>query len=321
MPTDPDGPPRVVVVGSVNIDLIVTAPELPRPGETVLGREFSTVPGGKGANQAIGAARAGARTTFLGAIGSDAFGVTLKARLVSSTVDTSLLRTVYGASGVALIVVDDYGENAIVVAPGANGAFSGLTEAELDAIAQAQVLLCQLEIPVATVTAACLAARAAGTRVVLNAAPALALPDELLAAVDLLVVNEVEAIELARVASPDVDSGDEPDTEDVIDGLLALVPRVVLTRGAAGAWYAERDAEPVEVPAPVVEPVDTTAAGDAFTGALALAWAEGRDLVDAVRWASAAGAVAVQRLGASSALPERAAIEELYQSTYRSVGR
>jgi ribokinase len=178
--------------------------------------------------------------------------------------------------------------------------------------------LCQLEIPVATVTAACLAAHAAGTRVVLNAAPALALPDELLAVVDLLVVNEVEATELARVASPDVDAGDEPDSEDVIDGLLDLVPRVVLTRGGAGAWYAQRDAEPVEVPAPVVDPVDTTAAGDAFTGALAVAWAEGRDLLDAVRWASAAGAVAVQRLGASSALPERGAIDELYQSTYGS---
>ncbi len=296
---------RVAVVGSANIDLVVTAPVLPRPGETVLGRDFTRVPGGKGANQAIAARRAGAEVTFVGAIGSDAFGVDLRARLTASGVDTALLRVVYGVSGVALIVVDEAGENTIVVAPGANAALLDLTGPEQAAIAEADVLLVQLEVPMSTVTAA---VRAARTRVLLNAAPARPLPADLLAAVDLLVVNQVEAAALLP------DAGTEP--AGLVRALLAQVPRVVLTRGPDGAWYGERDADPVHVPAPVVEAVDTTAAGDAFTAALAVGWGEGRDVVDAVRWASAAGAAAVRRLGASTALPQRTEINELYHSTY-----
>jgi ribokinase len=282
---------RVVVVGSVNMDLVATAPVLPRPGETVLGHDFAQVPGGKGANQAIAATRAGADVALIGAIGSDALGVTLRARLTASGVDVSLLRVVYGASGVALILVDGTGENMIVVAPGANSALIGLTDAELAAIAGADVLILQLEIPMETVAAAARAARDAGTRVVLNAAPARQLPTDLVDHVDLLVVNEVEAAALA----------------DVVD----RVERVVVTRGAAGAWFGD-----VHVPAPAVDAVDTTAAGDAFTAALAVGWGEGRSLLDAVRWASAAGAAAVRRLGASSALPDRPEIEALYVATY-----
>ncbi len=296
---------RVTVVGSANMDLVATAPVLPRPGETVLGHAFTQFPGGKGANQAIAAVRAGAAISFVAAIGSDAFGVTLRARLGASGVDTGLLRVVYGASGVALILVDEAGENMIVVAPGANAALTELTEPDLAAIGGADVLLLQLEIPVETVTAAARAARSAGTRVVLNAAPARRLPAELSAAVDLLVVNQVEAAALAPAGGP-----------TPIAALLEQVPRVVLTRGAAGAWYGERGADPVHIPAPVVDAVDTTAAGDAFTAALAVGWGEGRSLVDAVRWASAAGAAAARRLGASSALPGRADIDELYASTY-----
>ncbi|OLB82473.1 MAG: ribokinase [Actinobacteria bacterium 13_2_20CM_2_71_6] len=310
---------RVVVVGSANMDLVATAPTLPRPGETVLGNDFTQVPGGKGANQAIAAVRAGAPVRFIGAIGSDAFGVTLRARLSASTVDTSLLRVVYGASGVALVLVDGTGENAIVVAPGANAALTTLTDADRAAIAEADVLLLQLEIPLDTVTAAARVAREAGTRVVLNAAPARPLPPGLTEAVDLLVVNQVEAAALAPVAPVGVDAVPEPDDADpwaLVDALLADVPRVVLTRGAGGAWYGARDSEPVHVPAPVVTAVDTTAAGDAFTAALAVGWGEGRSLVDAVRWASAAGAAAARRLGASSALPSRTDIDELYVLTY-----
>jgi ribokinase len=310
---------RVAVVGSANIDLVVTAPTLPRPGETVLGQHFTQVPGGKGANQAIAAVRAGAAVTFIGAIGSDGFGVTLRARLSASRVDTSLLRVAYGASGVALIVVDGTGENAIVVAPGANGALTSLTEPDLAAIAAADVLLLQLEIPLDTVTEAARAAREAGTRVVLNAAPARTLPPALSAAVDLLVVNQGEAVALARVEPVGVDAVPDAAGADpwvLVEALLADVPRVVVTRGAAGAWYGSRDADPIHVPAPVVHSVDSTAAGDAFTAALAVGWGSGRDLVDAVRWASAAGAAAVRRLGASNALPTAAEIDELYSSTY-----
>jgi ribokinase len=295
-------PPRVVVAGSANMDLVATAPALPRPGETVLGNDFAMVPGGKGANQAIAASRAGASCSFLGALGSDAFGVTLKARLAASGVDSAHARVVYGSSGVALVVVNAEGENTIVVTPGANGAFTALTEAELATIQAADVLVCQLEIPVETVTQAASAAHAAGVRVLLNAAPARDLPDELLAAVDLLVVNEGEAQAIMGGGR------DDP------AALLDVVPRAVVTLGDEGAWYVSRDGEGTRVPAFKVDTVDSTAAGDAFTGALAVAWGEGRDLVDAVRWASAAGAACVRRLGASVSLPTRDEIDALYGS-------
>ncbi|SBT52873.1 ribokinase [Micromonospora auratinigra] len=291
---------RVAVVGSANMDLVGTGAALPRPGETLLGSDFVMLPGGKGANQAIAAVRAGASCAFLGAIGSDAFGVTLRARITAAGVDTGHLRVVYGDSGVALVMVGAGGENAILVTPGANGAFLGLTEDELAAVREADVLVAQLEVPVETVTEAAVAARAAGTRVVLNAAPARPVPAELLAAVDLLVVNETEAQALTGRGR------DEP------EALLELVPRAVLTLGGDGAWFVDRDAPAVHVPPVRVDVVDSTAAGDAFTAALAVAWGEGRDLVDAVHWAAAAGAACVRRLGASVALPRRAEIDELY---------
>jgi ribokinase len=294
--------PRIVVAGSANMDLVGLAERLPLPGETVLGDDFVMVPGGKGANQAIAAARAGGDAVFLGAIGSDAFGVTLNARLNAAGVDTAHIRTSYGASGVAVIMVDHAGENSILVSPGANSSFTDLTDAEERVIAGGDVLLCQQEIPVGTVAAACRAARAGGTRTILNAAPARELPADLLANVDLLVVNEVEAQTITGAEQPDMSA------------LLALVPRVVLTMGGAGSRYAERDGRDEHVPAFPVDATDTTAAGDAFTGALAVAWGEGRDLVDAVRWANAAGAACVRHLGASNALPTRSEIDELFTS-------
>ncbi|HWS36013.1 MAG TPA: ribokinase [Actinoplanes sp.] len=293
---------RVVIAGSANMDLVGLAPSLPRPGETVLGDDFVMMPGGKGSNQAIAAALAGAETTFLGAIGSDAFGVSLNARLAASGVSVDLVRTSYGTSGVAVIMVDRAGENSILVSPGANRTFTDLTGPETAAIGAADVLLCQQEIPMSTVHAALRAARAAGTRAILNAAPVRDLPPGLLAEVDLLVVNETEA--------RGITGRDEPD----MAALLELVPRVVLTLGGGGSRFAERDGRDVHVPAFTVEVADTTAAGDAFTGALAVAWGEGRDLVDAVRWANAAGAACVRRVGASNALPARADIEALYQA-------
>jgi ribokinase len=303
-----DSSPRIVVAGSANMDLVGLAARLPRPGETVLGDDFVMTPGGKGANQAIAAARAGGRCVLLGAIGSDSFGVTIKARLNASGVDTENDRTSYGASGVAVIMVDRAGENSIMVSPGANSSFAGLSATETAVIAGGDVLLCQLEIPVDTVVAAAQAARAGGTRVILNAAPARELPPELLAAVDLLVVNESEATAIAGSAEPDMPA------------LLALVPRVVLTLGGAGSWYADRDGHDERIPPCQVEVADTTAAGDAFTGALAVAWGEGRELVDAVRWANAAGAACVRKVGASNSLPGRAEIDALYAETYQDRG-
>ncbi|BCB87419.1 hypothetical protein Psuf_047320 [Phytohabitans suffuscus] len=226
--------------------------------------------------------------------------MTLKARLAASGVDSAHARVVYGASGVALVVVDGEGENSIVVTPGANAAFTSLTEAELATVRGADVLVAQLEIPVETVTEAALAARAAGVRVLLNAAPARTVPTELLDAVDLLVVNEGEARTISGRGR------DHP------EALLSLVPRAVVTLGDQGAWYCDRDGTVVRVPAFKVDTVDSTAAGDAFTGALAVAWGEGRELVDAVRWACAAGAACVRRLGASVSLPQRAEIDTIF---------
>ncbi|SCG55552.1 ribokinase [Micromonospora echinaurantiaca] len=306
---------EVVVVGSTNLDLVVTAPQLPRPGETVLGENFRTVPGGKGANQAVAAARAGAACGFVGAVGDDEFGAQLRASLVAAGVDVRGLRTVPGPSGVALIAVDRDAENFIVVAPGANGELTDLGVDDRAAIAAADVLLLQLEVPLPTVVAAAGLARAEGTTVVLNAAPAAPLPAELLDLVDVLVVNEHEAAVVAGVFA------DEPPV--LVDALLELVPRVVLTLGARGAAYADRSGLRLEIPAPRIDAVDTTAAGDAFTGALAVGWAERGGAVDAdavtaiLRWACAAGAACAQRPGASTALPERAAIEALYAATYR----
>jgi ribokinase len=306
---------RVAVVGSSNLDLVVTASRLPRPGETVLGEDFRTVPGGKGANQAVAAARAGAACHFVGAVGDDDFGTRMRASLVDAGVDVRGLRTVAGPSGVALIAVDRDAENFILVAPGANGTLTELDADDRATIAAADVLLLQLEVPLAAVLAAADQARADGTTVVLNAAPAAALPTDLLDLVDVLVVNEHEAAVVAEVAS------DDPTV--LLDALLKLVPQVVLTLGARGAAYADRHGLRVTVPAPRIDAVDTTAAGDAFTGALAVGWAErggasSEDTITAsLRWACAAGAACAQRPGASTALPDRPAIDALYDATYR----
>jgi ribokinase len=288
---------RVAVVGSANLDLVATGPSLPRPGETVLGHGFATVPGGKGANQAVAAARAGAACGFVGAVGDDAFAEQLRANLVDAGVDVSRLRTVPGPSGVALIAVDDAAENQIMVAPGANASLI-LNEADRAAIAAADVLLCQLEIPLPAVVEAAAAASFA----ILNAAPVRALPAELLDAVDLLVVNESEAVGLVEGGAP--------------EDLLALVPRVVVTLGAEGAAYADREGTRLTVPAPRIEPVDTTAAGDAFCGALAVAWAERRPVGEALRWACTAGAACALRPGASTALPTREEIDALSRASH-----
>jgi ribokinase len=294
----------VVVVGSANMDLVATTPVLPRPGETVLGTGFNTLPGGKGANQAVAAARAGADCVFIGAVGEDAFAGTLRANLVGAGVDVQRLRGVPGASGVALIAVDGVGENLIVVAPGANAALEELTEADQAAIRHADVLLCQLEIPISVVAQAAAVARESGTVMVLNAAPAQRLPADLLDAVDLLIVNQLEAeTVLGREGRPD----------EVLAGLVERVSRVVMTLGESGAAYADRDGTMIEVRAPRVTAVDTTAAGDAFTGALAVAWAERRPMAEALGWACAAGAASVRKAGASAALPTRDEIDGLYR--------
>ncbi|BCK57617.1 ribokinase [Nocardia wallacei] len=286
---------RIAVVGSINMDLVTTTGRRPEPGETLLGRGFEMVPGGKGSNQAIAARRAGAEVEFVGAVGDDLFAPVLREVLGDAGVGTRRLRSVSGPSGVASIVVDDTGENTIIVVEGANAALTELAPADLAAVAAADVLLCQLEIPLPTVLAAARHARASGTTVLLNPSPAQELSAEFWSVVDIAVVNAGEA---ARLAAP-----------------LESVAHVVVTRGAAGAVYRGPEGE-VAQPGIRVEVVDTTGAGDIFTGALAAHWHEGP--AAALAWACTAGALATTKLGASAAIPSRTEIEAALDRAQRN---
>ncbi|HYU85644.1 MAG TPA: PfkB family carbohydrate kinase [Kribbellaceae bacterium] len=289
----------VVVVGSANVDLVLPVERIPRPGETVLARGLSRGPGGKGANQAAAAARAGAATAFAGCLGDDESGAMLRAELTAAGVGLDLVRTTETPTGTAIICVDDSGENAITVAPSANGELV-LDAAALEAVRAAAVVLLQLEIPRATVREA---ARA-GRYVVLNAAPAAPLDDDLLSDVDLLVVNEHEA---AVVSGVDAAAGVAASGE----ALLRRVPAVVVTLGGDGALVLRRGAEPVRLPGHAVPVVDTTGAGDTFCGVLAATLSRGAELPDAVRRANAAAALSVGAPGAMTSVPSAAAIDAL----------
>lgn len=302
----------LVVVGSCNLDLVVEVGRLPEPGETVLGADLVSVPGGKGANQAVAARRLGVETALVGAAGEDGPGVTLREALAREGVDIAGLATVPGPSGVALIVVDAGGENTITVAAGANRRLTAGHLRRLPArLTASSVLLTQLEIPIATCVAAAGMAADAGARVVVNAAP-LSDPGDpglrrLLAAADVVVVNQGEAAALGKaVASSTTDAGSTAGVAEwrrLAGELRALGPgAVVITLGAAGAVVAD-DGGDLAVPGFPVRAVDTTGAGDAFCGALAAALAEGRPLAEAVRRGCAAGALATTSLGAQAAMP------------------
>ncbi|MEW2132739.1 ribokinase [Streptomyces sp. NPDC005435] len=293
---------HIAVLGSTNMDLVTYVAKAPQLGETVTGREFHTIPGGKGANQAIAAARCGATVSMIGAVGNDAFGLRLRDTLEHSGVDTDFLRTVEGPSGTAHIVVDDEGGNAIVVIPGANGTLDHLAPGDEGALSGADALLLQLEIPLDGVLAGAETARRHGVRTVLTPSPAQPLPPELLEATDLLIPNEYEAVTLTGRIDP----------REAATALLDLVPEVVVTLGAAGSLYVARGTEPLVVPAPLVTAVDSTGAGDTFAGALAVALAEERPIREALMWASAAAALSVQREGASASMPYRQEIEAQY---------
>ena len=295
---------HIAVLGSTNMDLVAYVEKAPQRGETVTGREFRTVPGGKGANQAVAAARAGATVSMIGAVGNDGFGTRLRSTLEHSGVNTDHLRTTEGPSGTAHIVVDDEGGNAIVVIPAANGTVDHLVPGDEGLIASADALLLQLEVPLAAVVAGARAARAHGVRTILTPAPAQPLPPELLAATDLLIPNEHEATALTGRTDP----------RDAAAALLDQVPEVVVTLGAAGSLYASRGADPFTVPAPRVTAVDSTGAGDTFVGALAVALGEDRPMREALAWAAAAAALSVQREGASASMPYRTEIEAQYAS-------
>ncbi|WP_307796949.1 ribokinase [Actinomadura barringtoniae] len=287
---------EVVVVGSVNADLVVSVDRRPAPGETVLGSDLATYPGGKGANQAVAAARLGGRVGILARIGDDGHGELLRSALEEAGVDLAHLLVSGGPSGVALITVGPDGDNSIIVSPGANARLEP-GDVPAEALAGAAVVSFQLEIPLPTVEAAARAAAEGGARVVLNLSPAAAVPDEVLALCDPLVVNEHEAaFLLGHDGAPGV-------PEAMARDLLDRGPRsVVITLGAQGALVADSSGVH-EVPSPKVEAVDTTGAGDAFTAALCLRLARGDALADAARFAARVGAAAVRKPGAQSSYP------------------
>jgi ribokinase len=293
--------PRIVVVGSCNMDIAAFVERAPEQGETVSGTRSQSGPGGKGANQAIAAARLGASVSFVGAVGDDAYGEALRVAFASARVDTSHLRTVAEETGTAHIVVEADGANRIVVVPGANGTLTRLTSADEDLIADSDLLLLQLESPLAIVVEAARVARTAGTRAVLTPAPAQALPDELTSSLDILVPNEHEALQVAGA----------DDLERALLLLGARVPDVVVTLGERGGVHLGRTSGRATFEAPRVDAVDTTAAGDTFVGALALGLGQGRDWPEALERAAAAAALSVGRAGASESMPGPDEVDQL----------
>ncbi len=294
---------RIVVLGSTNTDMVVKAARIPAPGETILGGNFLMNPGGKGANQAVAAARLGGEVVFIAKVGDDLFGREAKVLFAKEGLCTDYVFTdVSEPSGVALIMVDAKGENCISVASGANGFLTpGDIEAARNEIEKAGLVLMQLETPVETVLCAAQWAAAKGVPVILNPAPACALPEALFNCLDTITPNETEAEQLTgiRVA-------DEASAEAAAKALCAKgVKRVVITLGSKGAFvYSENQG--TLVPAFKVQAVDTTAAGDVFNGAVAVALTEGFPLIKAVEFAAKAASVSVTRMGAQASAPRRA---------------
>jgi ribokinase len=301
----------IVVVGSSTTDMTIKLDRLPRPGETVLGGRFVTAPGGKGANQAVAAARAGGCVSFIARIGSDSYGEQCVAGFVKDRIDVQhLVRDKKAPSGIALIFVAQDGENAIAVAPGSNGCLSTADVRKArKTIVSAAVVVMQLEIPLATMHAVAEIAAKAGASVILNPAPAQPLPDEMLRLVSILTPNETEA-ELLTAIKVD----DDTSAAKAADRLLARgVKTVIITLGRRGAFLATQDLRKLVRGFPM-QAVDTTAAGDVFNGALAVALTEGQTLEQAVCFANAAAAISVTRMGAQPSAPKRKEIDRLLRS-------
>ncbi len=307
----------IIVFGSINIDLVATVHRLPVAGETLLGRNFFQVPGGKGANQAVALAKLSIPTQMVGCVGADSFGTELVNQLQASGVQTDHIlvdKTV--SSGVAIIAVDDAGENQIIVIPGANGRVNpeDVEERLLPLLSTATTLLLQFEIPISTVIAAAKAARQAGVTVILDPAPANTnVPAELYLSVDIITPNEIEAEQLVGFAVDGRESAEKAATVLLQRGVKCALIKL----GAKGVFCATPE-ESFFVPAFPVETVDTVAAGDAFNGALAAALFEGLSLHQAVVWGAAAGAMAATKPGAQPSLPDRVAFDRFLKE--RGVG-
>ncbi len=299
---------HLCVVGSLNMDLVAQVERMPKPGETILSRIFQMIPGGKGANQALAAARLRAHVSLVGRVGDDAFAALLLKNLDSDGVDrTRVVRDKEASTGVALIIVDIAGQNSIIVTPGANMC---LSPADIEAsemfISKADALLLQLEIPLETVARAAGIAHAHHIPVILNPAPARPLPVDILSSVDILIPNESEATTLTNMPVRDIDEAEAAGKKLQTCGLR----NVIITLGKQGALLI--NSKKVEhFPAFDVTPVDTTAAGDAFVAAFAVALAEGKAMDQAITWGNAAGALVITKIGAQPSLPTRRELENL----------
>ena len=293
-------PAKVVVVGSLNMDLVTRASRLPRAGETLVGQTFTTVPGGKGANQAVASARLGADVSMIGCVGTDAYGIQLRDALLVEGIDCRAVSTVEGSSGVALIVVDDTSQNAIVIVAGSNGELTPASLQAFDTVLQvANVIVCQLEVPMATVGYALKRGRELGKTVILNPAPASApLPAEWYASIDYLIPNESEAGALSGVTVDSLDSARLAATRLIQAG----AGKVIITLGPQGVLFSDGLVFEHLV-APKVKAVDTTAAGDTFVGGFAAALANGESEAEAIRFGQVAAALSVTRAGAQPSIP------------------
>ena len=293
---------RIIVVGSCNTDMVIRVDHLPLPGETIIGHDFMTNQGGKGANQAVAVQRLGGETAFIARLGNDDFGRNSLRLLTEEGIDTQFVRLTDGIStGVALIPVDDSGENSIIVSSGANAMLSpDDIEAAEPLFHRAAILLMQLETPVPTLISAARLAKRNGAKVVLNPAPypKQPLPVELLEMVDIITPNETEAAGMSGVKVTDEDSALEAICEIQRRG----VGKVIITAGAAGA-YTSLEGKLVCIPTVKTEVVDTTAAGDTFCGALCVALSKGTDIVEAIRFANKAASLSVTRIGAWMSIP------------------
>jgi len=293
---------KILVVGSINMDLVVRVSHSPKPGETVLGSDFATFPGGKGANQAVAASRMGGEVSMVGRVGMDDFGDGLLQELVDNQIKTAhVIKDPTAPTGIAMIAVAHNGENMIVVASGANSKVSVEDVNEANSLmSETDIMLVQMECPLETVTAAIELANVHGLPVILNPAPAQSLSKDILSMVDYLTPNQSELVLLTG----------EEDLEEGVQKLHSWgVQNIVVTLGSEGAWVISKDID-LHLPAYQVTAVDTTAAGDAFNGALAVAIAEGEPLLKAVRYGMAAGALATTKRGAQPSLPTREAVEQ-----------
>jgi ribokinase len=298
---------RLVVVGSINLDLVSVAPRIPLEGETLTATSFASFPGGKGANQAFAAARLGTPVSMIGKLGNDSFGTELRANLESAGVDTAAVDVEPTSSGIAQIITAENGENIIVVTPGANAHVSShYIQKHLDVIRSAGIVLTQLETPLETVEYLASITHKEGIPLVLDPAPAQPLSTSLLERVDWLTPNESETCFLLGLKSQDLP---ENAMEEVAEILLERGSRnVVLKLGQRGCFLALADGRRVFLPAYAVRAIDSTAAGDAFNGALASALLEGHDPVRSATWASAVAAISVTRRGAQPSMPTQAEV-------------